>query len=668
MDADPYPNAAGAATNPNSAAGGALVRGASWRLGLLAAVAAVAMAATVAGQVAPTTADITGLQLDSGRVVSSIAVLDSASNPVEGLTAADFSAQIDGRAVPAEVGTGVDAALPIGLILTVDTSGSMQGQALAAAKQAMLPLIEALQASDEAALVTFANQVSEAVPLTNDGAVLAAAVDSMAAAGNTALYAAVVRASEVATAAPQPRRAVVFLSDGEDFGSVSGGITAQQALESARSAGAPFFVVGLGQAVDQPFLTSLARDTRGQYFAATDPDQLAQLYARISDRLRRQYSVSVQLPDDLPGGTHRLTIAVGGVVATATFDTEGTATIPRLVVLPIPEVITEETRVAATGAPPGASIKFELNGVELGMAPGGREVTIDPYRLAPGPYQLIVATDPPGAAESVSYSFAIADLPPILLAPSGIPNLRPGDLVRLTVRVQPGAVTARFFVDGIEAAVIEEEPFEFVLPMADYRPGEHELRVMVASDGGVVERSWQFSGPVEPGTNYAAYLLLALAALAACAGAGYGGWRGFRWYRARPEPIDVSGVGEQLAAWSELRRGRGTLADSSPVLPPERTPWGTIVVLAGPDAGKNFDLFDDAELVGRGAFCSVRLADPSVDDAHFVVSRDGKVAVSTPTARVVIDGQPVRSAVVGAALDLTLGDTQLAIRRVDDQA
>ncbi|HMO54451.1 MAG TPA: hypothetical protein PJ994_08110, partial [Tepidiformaceae bacterium] len=97
------------------------MRGASWRLGLLAAVAAVAMAATVAGQVAPTTADITGLQLDSGRVVSSIAVLDSASNPVEGLTAADFSAQIDGRAVPAEVGTGVDAALPIGLILTVDT-------------------------------------------------------------------------------------------------------------------------------------------------------------------------------------------------------------------------------------------------------------------------------------------------------------------------------------------------------------------------------------------------------------------------------------------------------------------------------------------------------------------------------------------------------------------
>lgn len=203
-------------------------------------------------QQSPARLDVVAVRVEERQLTLSLAVLDGASNPVAGLAAESFGVTVDGAAVtPETVSTGLDAALPVGIILAVDTSGSMQGTSLASARQAILPLVNAMQANDQAALLTFAQSVSVPVPLTGETGTLSAAIEAMTATGNTALFAGVVRASELAAAAPQPRRTVVLLSDGEDFGAASGGITREQALESARSAGVAFFVVGLGQEVDQ---------------------------------------------------------------------------------------------------------------------------------------------------------------------------------------------------------------------------------------------------------------------------------------------------------------------------------------------------------------------------------------------------------------------------------
>jgi VWFA-related protein len=612
----------------------------------------------VRAQQTPAQLDVAGVQVEEGQLTLSVAVLDSGSNPVAGLDVGAFRVTIDGAAVaPGAVSSGLDAALPLGIILAVDTSGSMQGQPLQSARQAILPLVRAMQASDQAALLTFAQSVSVPLPLTGDTARLAAGIDAMVATGNTALFAGTARAAELAAAAPQPRRVVVLLSDGEDFGSASGGITREQALAAAQSAGVPFFVVGLGQEVDQQFLTSLASTTNGQYFAATDPTQLSGLYARISDRLRQQYTVVVPLPAELAGGSHRVTVTAGGVTGAASFQTAGPP--PRGIELDtLPAELDRETVVSVSGGPTGGIVSFALDGQAVGPLAAGRSVRLDPYVLDPAaPHTLTVTV----GGETISRTFRVAALPPVLVAPREVPNLRPGDLLRLTITAQPGPLAVSLFVDGEAVETLQAPPFEFIIPERDFAPGEHQARVVISNASGTVEEAYGFTIPGEPGPNYAAYALLALAAVAMLGGIAYGGWRAFSWYRARPRPLDVSGVGEQLAEWAELRRGGHT--GETPAPPPGDAPgpWGRLTVAKGPDAGRVFELRDDVELVGRGSFCSVRLSDPGVEPAHFVISRDGRLNASTPTARVEVDGRVVRSGLMGRDPHIRIGSTELLL-------
>ena len=634
----------------------------SWLLLGLAAVLAGFPAGFSGAQQGAARVEVTATQVEGTRLTVAVAVLDAASNPIGGLSIDAFTVTVDGAVVtPAAVTSGVDAALPLGIVLTVDTSGSMAGTAIASAKQAILPVVNALQAGDQAALLTFAQTVSLAVPLTGETGTLAAAIQGMAATGNTALFAGVTRAAELASAAPQPRRAVVLLSDGEDFGAASGGITRDQALESARAAGVPFFVVGLGQEVDQQFLTSLASTTGGQYFAAADPAQLGQLYARISDRLRQQYTINLPLPEGLAGGSHRLTVSAGGSTGVATFETQGPPP-PQAQLSAIPPALMEETIVSLSGVPAGATVRFAIDGELTSPLADGRSVRLDPYAFEPGrTYTLSAAIE---GGDTVEQTFTVAPLPPLLLAPREIPNLRPGDLVRLTIQSQPGDVTAVFLVDGAEVRRVTAPPYEFVLPDADYQTGDHELRVVVSSGAGSAEVGYQFAGPVEPGPNYAAYVLFAALGAVVLAAVFYGGRRAFGWYRARPEPLDTSGVSDQLAAWAELRRGGRDEAVPEEEPAARAEPWGALTVVSGPDAGKVFQLRDEVELVGRGKFCTVRLSDPGLQEAHFVISPDGRLNASTPQCRVEVDGEVVRSAVIVEGSRIRAGATEMVVSDV----
>lgn len=614
-------------------------------------------------QQSPARLDVVAVRVEERQLTLSLAVLDGASNPVAGLAAESFGVTVDGAAVtPETVSTGLDAALPVGIILAVDTSGSMQGTSLASARQAILPLVNAMQANDQAALLTFAQSVSVPVPLTGETGTLSAAIEAMTATGNTALFAGVVRASELAAAAPQPRRTVVLLSDGEDFGAASGGITREQALESARSAGVAFFVVGLGQEVDQQFLTSLASTTNGQYFAATDPAQLSGLYARISDRLRQQYTVVVPLPANLPGGSHRITVTAGGLTGAASFETAGPP--PRGVEIDeVPGVLAQETIVSVSGVAAGATVDFALDGEAIDSLPGGRSVRLDPYLLDPSATHALSVAVP--GEETLTRTFRVAALPPVLVAPREVPNLQPGDLLRLTITAQPGPVSVAFWVDGEEVQTLQSPPFEFILPERDFEPGDHQVRVVVTNAAGAVEEVYGFTAPGEPGPNYAAYALLVVAIVAAAGGGAYGGWRAVSSFRARPRPIDVSGVGKQLAEWAELRRG-GHGEEPREAAPGDTPgPWGRMTVVAGPDAGRVFELRDDVELVGRGSFCSIRLSDPAVEPAHFVISRDGRLNASTPTARMEVDGTVVRSADARDGTRVRVGATVLLVSSPD---
>ena len=252
-----------------------------------------------------------------------------------------------------------------------------------------------------------------------------------------------------------------------------------------------------------------------------------------------------------------------------------------------------------------------------------------------------------------------------MLAPREIPNLQPGDLVRLTIQSQPGDLSAAFLVDGVEVGRVTDPPYEFVVPDTSYASGDHELRVVVSNGAGSAEASFGWAGPAEPGPNYAAYVLFVALGLVVLAGVVYGGRRAFAWYRARPEPLDTSGVSDQLAAWAELRRGgRGRAPSPGGAGRCTAEPWGALTVVSGPDAGKVFQLRDEVELVGRGKFCTVRLSDPGLHEAHFVISPDGRLNASTPQCRVEVDGEVVRSAVIVRGSRIRAGATEMVVSDV----
>src|SRR5690606_23025474 len=187
----------------------------------------------------------------------------------------------------------------------------------------------------------------------------------------------------------------------------------------------------------------------GALYIASDPSELAGLYGQISERLRTQYTLQFALPDDLPAGEHTVAVTASGGTGSASITTTAPPTpTPTPVTASfsgIPETVDEPVRVTLEGAPPGSSIQFIIDGEPLNPGPEPTVVTLDPYALAPGTHE-VSATVQPSGEEVATATFEVASLPPVIAAPEPGADLRPGDLVRLTVRSQPGEVTARYLL------------------------------------------------------------------------------------------------------------------------------------------------------------------------------------------------------------------------------
>jgi Mg-chelatase subunit ChlD len=255
---------------------------------------------------------------DSGLPVlrAAVTVTDAAGRPVAGLQAGQFQASAGGAALTvSEVQNAANNDVPMGLVLAFDVSGSMQGPALEQAREAGRALIEQLLPIDQVAVLTFAGGVQVVQAFTADRTVLLQAIDGLKAGGDTALFEAVARSSELAAGSSLPRRAVVLLSDGEDFGGRST-VDRAASLETLRRTGVPVFVVGLGGQIDRPYLEELAAAARTPLMLAPSPEELSALYSRIGETLRQQYLVTIDAGGTPPGqATLILAVTHEGVTA-----------------------------------------------------------------------------------------------------------------------------------------------------------------------------------------------------------------------------------------------------------------------------------------------------------------------------------------------------------------
>src|SRR6266516_1855036 len=304
------------------------------------------------------------------RLRTSVTVLDESGRPVAGLDSEAFNVAADGKPVPVSgFTTGQDPNVPAAVVLASYTSRSMDGTPIEQARQAGKALAGQLGPTDQVAVLTFSNTVQLAQDFTSDRGALVSAIDGIGAAGNTALYDGVGAAVSTAARAPAQRRAIVLLSDGKDEGGVSHNDRGAS-LAAAQPAGIPFFVVGLGQSIDQGYLQDLANVTRGQLFLAPSPEVLQSLYETIGTTLRQQYILDLDASALDPASTRTLRVEVnhvGTVSAGETpLDLSRFAQTPE----PTPQATSQTPAVTAVATPAGTGSEGGGSAFPLAVAGG----------------------------------------------------------------------------------------------------------------------------------------------------------------------------------------------------------------------------------------------------------------------------------------------------------
>jgi VWFA-related protein len=224
--------------------------------------------------------------------VTMVLTADQQGRPIADIQPQELQIEESGSpATPVAIQRAVDRNMPLALVVTLDVSGSMQGSTLDSATASAVALVNSLASTDWAAVLAFADEVRVEQPLTQDKAALVDAVSRLGAGGNTALYDAVAESAALAAASGVARRAVVLLSDGEEFGSRSR-LSREGSLAAVSEAASLFYVVGVGPNVDQAYLEELAARSGSRFFRVTSASEIPAVYASLQELLRSQYVVT----------------------------------------------------------------------------------------------------------------------------------------------------------------------------------------------------------------------------------------------------------------------------------------------------------------------------------------------------------------------------------------
>ncbi|MBZ5495037.1 MAG: VWA domain-containing protein [Acidobacteriia bacterium] len=205
-----------------------------------------------------------------------------------------------------------EANLPLTLGLLVDTSNSVAPKLKFEQEAASNFFYTVLKPGDRAMLVEFDSAVTMSQDFTNDPNKLAKQIKLMQAAGNTALYDAIVRTCDEKLIRETGRKAIVILSDGDDSASTETlerarqmAVTAEATIFSISVNRGGFFGVGGDTRAGDKVLRQLATETGGQALFPFQVEELDSSFREISQELRSQYNIGYVSSNLLRDGGYR---------------------------------------------------------------------------------------------------------------------------------------------------------------------------------------------------------------------------------------------------------------------------------------------------------------------------------------------------------------------------
>jgi len=153
------------------------------------------------------------LRVSSDLALIDVSVIDRNGRPLRGLAASSF--HVFERGAEQRIVSVSEADVPISAVLVLDESRSM-GKGVHLCAEAIRKFLDQCTASDEFALITFAEQVAIQSDFTNDPGAIQDRLMHVKSQGRTALLDAVKSAALLMRHAHNPRRVILVLTDGGD--------------------------------------------------------------------------------------------------------------------------------------------------------------------------------------------------------------------------------------------------------------------------------------------------------------------------------------------------------------------------------------------------------------------------------------------------------------------
>jgi Ca-activated chloride channel family protein len=237
--------------------------------------------------------------------------------PVSNLTPQDFEVLDNG--VPQKVESILGATEPLDVLFTLDRSASVKGRTIRQLKEASEAVLDQLNPTDRAGLLTFNHSFLLEAPLTTDQLALRAAINRLKAGGATALLDAVYVALTLAES--RTRRSVILLcTDGHDNQSW---LSKPEVLQVARESEALVYALALKAAdsdgTGETLLRELTGATGGRVIWVDANERLTGVFLSMLREMRDRYLLTYSPAGVDASGWHTLSVRLkhkrGRVVA-----------------------------------------------------------------------------------------------------------------------------------------------------------------------------------------------------------------------------------------------------------------------------------------------------------------------------------------------------------------
>jgi Ca-activated chloride channel homolog len=278
----------------------------------------LALSPTISAFAQAETPQIRITQVDNSqfpKVTVYVSVTNAAGEPV-GVDPNEIQIHENGQLMKADNVGGSGEIGALTTLLVVDVSGSMrEANKLQGAKDAANAYVKQMRPGDQAGMLSFNTQVKYVQPVTADHAALTAAINSLDASSDTAMYDALNQGTETLKDVPG-RKAIIVLTDGLDNVSKT---TPEKVIQAIGPSGLSISTIGLGDpkktgvnsGLDEAGLRTLAERAGGIYGYANDPATLQGIYERYARALQSEYRLMYTSPSALRDGANReLTVSL----------------------------------------------------------------------------------------------------------------------------------------------------------------------------------------------------------------------------------------------------------------------------------------------------------------------------------------------------------------------